>query len=312
MRFYSIVISDDDGTELKRFSSVTDTGINNPGALNIEIDVPLYQIDAPINGAFIKIWGISLQDIGAAFDLNNKRLKLYAGMGKGLPLANPDQQGIILQGQIQQAFGNWQGTTQTLDLIVNADMGTNSTAKNIILNWKKGIELSTAIENTLKAAFPEYTLEINIKDNLKLNQNETGFFQTLPQFAQYCRSVSINIIGGTYQGIGFIIRENSIIVFDGTSENEPFDIDFKDLIGQPTWIGLGQIQFKTMMRADLNVSDYITMPQGPIQNTAQSYSQYRDQVDFKGVFMLDAIRHIGNFRQPDGDSWVTVFNAHIP
>lgn len=313
MRYYTIIISDaETGEEVRRFSSLNENGLNNPSALNIDLDVPVYSLANPIGAAFIKIWGISIQDIGAAFDLNKQKLKLYAGMTKGLPLANPEQAGLILEGEIQQAFGNWEDTTQTLDLIVSADGGTNENPKNIILNWAQGVSLAEAIKLTLNTAFPEYTVTIDIDENIKLNQPEVGYFQTISQFAQYVKAVSINIIGGDYLGVEILVRENEFIVFDGSTQQEPLEIDFKDLIGQPTWIGLGQIQFKCVMRADLTVNDYVKLPKGQQTTTAQSYSQYKNQTDFKGVFQIDAVRFLGSFRQQDGGSWVTVFNAHVP
>lgn len=313
MRYYTIIITDPDtNDELVRYTSIVETGVNNPGALNIELDVPVYALDAPVGAATIRVWGISIQEIGAAFDLNQKLIKVYAGMGKGLPLASPDQAGLILQGQIQQAFGNWEGTNQTLDLIVNADSGTQTAPKNIILNWKKGVNLANAIESTMAVAFPDFTTSVNISDKLVLNQDEQGYYQTMIQFAQYIKNVSRHIVGGTYSGVNIVIKEKEFVVYDGSTPTDPFPIAFTDLIGQPTWLGLGQIQFKCVMRADITVSDFVSLPEGQTTTTAQSYSQYRNKSDFQGAFMIDAVRHVGNFRQADAASWVTVFNAHIP
>jgi hypothetical protein len=33
------------------------------------------------------------------------------------------------------------------------------------------------------------------------------------------------------------------------------------------------------------------------------------QVSFQGKFQIATVRHVGNFRQPTGDAWVTVFEA---
>lgn len=313
MRYYTAIISDPDtGEEIRRYTSLTPTGINNPSALNVELDIPVYTVDAPVGAAFLKVWGISIKDIGAAFDLNQKTIKIYAGMSAGLPLSNPEQAGLILQGQVQQAFGNWQDTSQSIDLIINADGGTAQVPKNIVLNWKKGLSLAQAISSTLGVAFPSYTATIDIDEKLILNQDEVGYFETITQFAQYIKTVSQNILKGTYQGVSIVIKEKEFVVFDGSSQEDPLEIAFTDLIGQPTWIGLGQLQFKCVMRADLLVSDFVRLPQGQAVTTAQSYSQFRNQTDFQGTFQIDAIRHIGNFRQPDAASWVTVFNAHIP
>lgn len=313
MRYYTIVITDPKtNTEIRRYTSLTALGQNNPGALNIELDANVYALDAPIGAATVKIWGIGIEEIGAAFDLNEKRVQVYAGMSRGLPLANPTQAGLILSGMIQQAFGNWEGVNMSLDLIVNADSGTQNAPKNIVLNWKKGQKLADAIRSTLSVAFPDFTSDIQISDKLVLNQDEHSYYQSALQFAKYIKEVSQHIMGGTYRGVAITIKENGFVVYDGSTQKEPKSIVFTDLIGQPTWLGLGQIQFKCVMRADLQVSDFVTLPRGQATTTAQSYSQFRKKADFQGSFMLDAVRHVGNFRQADAASWVTVFNAHVP
>ena len=43
---------------------------------------------------------------------------------------------------------------------------------------------------------------------------------------------------------------------------------------------------------------------------ASSYSQFRDAAAFTGDFLVSSVRLLGNSRQPDANSWVTVINAH--
>ena len=35
-------------------------------------------------------------------------IKMWVGMSKGLPLAKPAQQGLVLEGTVWQVLGNWQ------------------------------------------------------------------------------------------------------------------------------------------------------------------------------------------------------------
>lgn len=118
MRFYDIQISDPaSGTQLARFTSydfVNQATI--PGALNIELDIPVAPYFVPDVSAYVSVWGIGLQNIAQARDFNNLAIKVYGGMKKGLPLAKPQQAGLLIAGEIQQAYGNWIGTEQTLDL----------------------------------------------------------------------------------------------------------------------------------------------------------------------------------------------------
>src|SRR6202012_5056198 len=95
VRFYDIVITDPDtGKQVKRFTSYLN-GKTDPGALDIEIDLPVASFAQPMgsSGAFVRIWGISLADIGQASNLNGKRISISGGIQKGLPLANPQQSG---------------------------------------------------------------------------------------------------------------------------------------------------------------------------------------------------------------------------
>lgn len=64
------------------------------------------------------------------------------------------------------------------------------------------------------------------------------------------------------------------------------------------------------MRADLDVWDPITMPQTVVINTQQAASALLNQrAAFQGGFVVQSIRHVGNYRQPSADAWVSVFDA---
>ena len=284
-------------------------GVTLPGALNIELDVPVYDFANPTGAAVLRVWGVGLKQIGQSSDMNGKTIQIYAGMAKGLPLANPAQAGLILQGTIFQAFGNWQGVNQTLDFVIYPQTGSADSPMNIVLDWKAGAPLSTAIGTTLQTAFPTYTQTINISPNLVLPNDEPGYYQSLAQFSRYISDISKKIIGGTYSGVRIIIKNGAFYVYDGTTPTTPKPIVFTDLIGQPTWIDLATIQIPCVLRADLQVGDYISMPQTQVITSAQSYSQYRNSLVFQGSFQIVYVRHVGNFRQPDGTSWITVINA---
>lgn len=310
MRYYSIQISNSDGSSFRTYTSFAN-GKNIPGALNVYLDIPVVPFHQPMGASLIRIWGISLQEIGQASDLNNKLVKVFGGFQKGLPLANPAQAGLLVQGMIFQAFGNWVGKEQTLDLILQPATGTIEAPKNIVLNWKKGSTLASTLAPTLSTAFPGFKQDIQISSKLVLPNDEPGFYQTLTQFAQYINGVSKNIIkDDTYQGVSILLKEDTVTVYDGTTQTTPRQIQFQDLIGQPTWIESPLIQFKTAMRADLDIGDFVLMPKNAIATTTEaSQSQYRSKSAFQGTFQLNQVRHVGDFRQGDAASWVTVFNA---
>lgn len=285
-------------------------GRSLPGALNIEMDVVVVPFGTPAGGSFIRIQGVSLQEIGQSSDLNGFQIAVYGGMQKGLPLANPLQAGLLLQGNIFQAFGNYIGTDMSLDLIISADDGTIEKPKNIVHFWLKGTPLKDAIEATLTTAFPGYTADIEISPNLVYTEDSVGYYQTVEQYAAYIEDVSKAIIGGTYDGVKVSLTEKTFFVYDGSLASVPRQIEFKDLIGQPTWIGPGMMQFKCAMRADIVLGDTVKLPQGLVTTNASAQASQIDlKSSFQGSFLVNQVRHAGNFRQPDAESWVTVIDA---
>lgn len=309
MRYYAIKLFDASGGLVREWASAPG-GKNDPGALNVELDVPVVSFATPMGNAFVRVWGISLREIGQASDLNGKRIEVYAGMSKGLPLANPRQAGLILSGTVLQAFGNWVGTNQTLDMIVTVGGGSPDDPKNIVLNWKKGTPLATALASTLSTAFPDVKQNIAIDPKVVLAADEVGFYGSMTQFAAYLKEVSRTIIGGTYPGVDVVLKDGTFSAFDGSTPTTPKVIAFNDLIGQPTWIGPLEMQFNAIMRADLSVGDYMTLPRGQVTVTAESLSQYRNASVFQGTFVATLLRHVGNFRNPSGESWITTVNAY--
>lgn len=305
MRYYKIVVGD------RTWESYTG-GKNVPGALNVELDIPVTAYASPFGAGGVSIWGVSLQDIGQASDFNGKNITIYAGFQKGLPLANPGQSGIIVQGSVFQATGNWIDVNQNLFFVIQPSTGTNATPENIILNWKKGTKLADALQTTLSTALPDLTLDIKISDNLVLAADEYGYYQTLTQFASYVKIASQNIIGGNYAGVDMTISDTTIKIYDGSTQTSPTQIAFQDMIGQPTWLNNLTVQTHFAMRADLAVGDYIKFPAA--QTTTNPGSTFpggpSQKSVFQGVFQINQMRHVGNFRQPDAESWVTVVDAN--
>lgn len=305
MRWYKIVV---DG-------GPTYDSTNDPNALNIELDIPVSAEALPKSGAFVRVWGIALPDLLNAKSLNKKNISVYAGMNTGLPLANPAQQGLIVKGSIFPAFGNWVMTDMTLDMILQGPFGESNPSKpaNVIHNWPKGQQLSQAIEQTLKTAFPKFTPKININPNLVLAYTDTGFYQTIGQYATYIQQISRSIINSPdYHGVHIMAQGNNLIVADGTNPPQPKQVNFQDLIGQPIWIGPNEVQFKCVMRGDFNLGDVVTLPKTLASLNGNSGSQFSGSAAsnlIQGKFLINQIRHTGNFRQPDWASWCSTFNG---
>ena len=80
-----------------------------------------------------------------------------------------------------------------------------------------------------------------------------------------------------------------------------------------------QIQVTTCLRGDLNpYTSYITLPE---TNVTQSYAGAVGQMtstvagangnllNFQGTWQVTGLRHIGKFRSPSMDAWITVITA---
>jgi len=290
-------------------------GVNIPGALNVEFDVPFSAFATPTGpGAYIKIWGVSLAEVFQAADLNGMSIEVYAGMIKGLPLAKPEQFGLIAQGTINQAFGNWLGIEMSIDFIVVADMGTADAPKNIILNWAQGQTLQSALTATFATAFPNAPVTFAISGNLVAPESIVGYYATVTELAKDVLAASLYIMNDpTYLGVQIFQKGGAFSIYDGTSAGTPKPLAFEDFIGQPTWIDQGTVQFKCNLRADLSVGDYVSFPTVVATQTASGASPFgsalKNKSSFEGTFQITDGHQFANFRQPPGESWNTTFNA---
>jgi hypothetical protein len=293
----------------------------DPGALNVEFDFPVYNFHQSQGRQWTRVHGIGLQMIGQAANLNGANIQLSAGMKPGLPLATAAaaQAGLLLQGTVFQAFGNWEGTNQTLELVCNPGADNVS---NISWNWPPGMPMSSAIQQTLQRAFPTYSISINIGPNLFLANTEPGTYRNLQAFASYLNEISLkaggSVYGEKYPGILMAVTGNTIVVYDTQGPTPPkmIQLAFQDLIGQPTWITATQISFKTVLRGDIGLGMVVKFPQGinaPYAltsiNAAYPGQPVSNRSAFQGPFLVSEVHHFANFRQADAQSWNTSFVA---
>ena len=263
----------------------------------------------------LTVHGISLQDLTQAQQFAGMQLTLKGGMQAGLPLANPRQAGLITAGYIYQSFGNWEGTEMTLDFVVLPPIYTFQSPGNLVLNWRANTTLSSALTQCLKVAYPSIPVSVNLTTDAVQAHDEAVYFSTFDQMAQWVMQITeIRTLNPVYM----VNQGGRIEVFDSGYKPETIQIQFTDLVGQPTWIAANTMQVKMVLRADIQVGSIVTMPQG-LQSTpgivltsASAYpSQIKYKTAFKGKFFVKELRHIGNFRTPDGSSWVTVANCTV-
>ena len=293
------------------------------GAQQIEFLLPVTSYDQPAGQGWLRIWGPTKAQISLASDFNQAPIQIYGGMQPGLPLAtaavNDGQAGLLCAGEIYQAFGNWQGLTQTLEFIITSDLGTSQdNPANLQFIWKKGQSMGSVLENCLNIAFPGTTITVNVDSRLVLPQDEAVVFQTLQQFGAYVTGISTDILkqatdGTPYQGVKIFRDGNGIKAMDGSNSTpQPINIKQQDIIGQPTWLGANTIQFNTVLRSDITIASLVTLPvTAGLQAVTNSNSASNARVKnaFEGNWIIQSIQHCGNSRDPNAQSWITNFIA---
>lgn len=331
MRYYDLTVTPYDkatglpgSTPFRRWTSHQGAKFD-PAALNIEFDIPVVPFATPTGGQTITIEGISLQDLQQATQFGSlvdnagavtqpgMYFSLKAGMTNGLPLANPKQAGLICAGQIFQSFGNWEGTNMSLSFVIFPGVYSLAYPGNFVLNWKKGITLAAALQNCLETAFPSIPVKVTIGANLVNNFDSIHFTATLEGLAKWVGDWT----KAKYNDeVHITVQAGTILVYDSTYTPTPIEIQFADLIGQPVWVKPNQMQIKLVMRGDLQLGSLIKMPQG-FQDFPGLVTTYAGSLPsslkyasaFKGNFVINQMRHIGNSRTPDGQAWVTVINC---
>jgi hypothetical protein len=301
--------------------------VADPGALNIELDVPVTQLAKPQGAARLKIWGVGLPMLGQSSQLAGMNVQLSAGMSAGLPLANPAQAGVILRGVVFQAWGSWEGTNQTLDmLILPGPPGTTANIfdRSVSFSWPAGSSLADAINAALAAAMPEFKRQVFIDPRLVLPNDEHGYYANPSQWAGYILGITqplgAQLLGFSYPGVKIVATGDTIYVFDGTQNGSSpvVPLQFQDFIGQPTWISGTEIQFNTVLRANIGVGNTVKFPTeiltpyaltSPAAAVPGNSVPVNSKIAFQGTFTVTDVHHYGNFRDPDGLSWVTAFRA---
>lgn len=368
MRYYKLVITDADtgavfvpdsstgvllrqppGAGVASFVSHLPTAAGglryNPGCAQIEFNIPVGPYAIPQPGSFIRIWGVGVQAVGSASDLNQQNFALYGGMQLGIAgqsgLANPAQAGLLAQGQIFQGFGNWQGTEQTIDLICIAGDAEPVTGA-IIFNWTPGQSLQDALTQSFSNSYPNYDLSFDIDPGLQTQGTVShvayppdalaSFNAWLQQLTQIQgQSLGFDLLQAVnapapspldttnYLGVQITLQGTTLKVWDSaTFAPKVWQLNFQDLIGQPTWLRVNQLTFKTVMRADIQLGDDILFPKNLIPpygllspDSAFPGAPNRASTVFKGRFNVVEIHHYANYRQPDADSWNTTFVANL-
>ncbi len=321
-RYYDITINDPlTGKAVKQWSSHPN-GIYDPQAQNVEFDILAYSYAIPKGASTVTIEGIDIADIGQANSYTGFPVTIKGGMKDGLPLANPSQAGFLLSGQVFQGFGNWEGTDMTLDLVVMASPYTYDQPGNFVLNLPAGGQYGPAIKAMLQGVFGASNLVVNVSPNRVSSSKKAHvfYYHTLEQASEALSTMTQGQLCAADPGVVITLAGNgTVLVFDYSEPSGVKNLSFYDFVGQPTWIGPLELQVKMVLRADLSVGTMVKMPEfkksplpnapGIVTTQAGSLPGYTAQNSiFQGDFFVTSLRHVGNFRDPNGASWVTIAN----
>ena len=82
------------------------------------------------------------------------------------------------------------------------------------------------------------------------------------------RDASRDIVKGAYTGVAIYPQGASFVASDSSvTPAKVTQLNFQDLIGQPTWIDSPLIQIKTVMRGDIALGQSIKLPPGVLTTT---------------------------------------------
>lgn len=346
MRFYQIKILKNDALWIPpsmKALGATDAsytsfvnGQHLTSALDISFDIPIAYADAPEGGEIVKVYGCGLQDLAQSTNLVGCKIEIRAGMKKGLPLAIPKTPDIIVKAHIESAWGEWNGPVIALNMLLRAgDEDDPAVAQpNVTFHWLDGQPMANAIAATLRNSFTNPNLQIAISDKLKVKGNQDGFYGTLGQFASAVKQYTMakqfaglkRLDGTPWQGVQIRLDGDTIVVSDGTVAADTLSIkqlDFIDLIGQPSWQEQDLIQVTTVLRGDIQLDDVVKLPSSlkspyvvqsgttaPYENGDPSGSA--NPLIFQGSFSVESIHHHARFRQADAPSWTTLYTMSTP
>jgi hypothetical protein len=209
-----------------------------------------------------------------------------------------------------------------LNLLVFPSLYTYGTPGNFVLNWITGTSLQDALTVALNTAFPNVGIVFNLSKTYTLGRSVQSLHNTLSQLAALVKSTTAT---PGFSGVTISTPiNNTIVVSDNlnvTGQQQPKQIKYTDLIGQPTWVNTASMMVTTVMRGDIQVGSVVTMPQGPggpgqvtlagVGSSGQSVqpSNINYATAFQGQFRVNAIRQIGNSRDTGPTAWVTMFQC---
>jgi len=242
-------------------------------------------------------------------------------------LVDPGSILTAIGGQILSDFNLGPATSQVGGM-VGSFFGGGSFAPlsapiNMIHNMLPNMPMSSAIQQTLSTAFPQANVNVVISDALKLMYQDAGMYQSVEQYAGYIQKLSQSIMGSKqYPGVQLTSYNQTLTATDFTKTIGTSDINYLELIGQPTWLTIVTISVKVVLRGGLHISWGCTLPQTLVGfSGADAFAggpapDQRTHITLPGDYVVTRVLHIGDFRNPDGAAWSTnyemITTASVP
>ncbi|UMM63145.1 hypothetical protein [Aristophania vespae] len=319
LRFSSFVNQKTEGAGFEA-GGTPGTGIYDPGALDIHFEIDEVDVTTA-SKSVITIRGIDIKTIGQASNLQGAQIRLLAGTSTPPHHIYNGQKrkwGLILEGTVFSSFGTWEETEMSLQLYVTPY--TTGKSFQFLTHARKGLELKYLIYREIARNFPNCTIEMNVKKNPLLPEAMQGSYSKFDEFVHFVKDTWKQL---TNEFILITSRGRIIYVADQSASQEPLEIKFTELIGQPSWNGSKEISFICPVRSDIKVTDIVTLPSfssshnnSPGTNAWGSIKLPKDPVPlpkdrslFSGQFMITDLHHLGQFRSEKGLQWVTSYKA---
>lgn len=197
----------------------------DPGALHVLMDLPVSTFDVVNGNAYLEIRGVDIATINQASNLQGAQISIQGGMGKGLPLAKPDQAGTLISGSVYRAYGNWLNTDMSLNLLIQpfTEPQTGSTYPPFVWHWQVGQDIQDAIKYTITHAMDGYTCDFSgMSGTIMGVADQAGVYQDITAFAAVLQSdsLSVNQTKG-YRGIRFFVSGKVFYFYDTADASNP-------------------------------------------------------------------------------------------
>ena len=183
--------------------------------------------------------------------------------------------------------------------------------------------MSSAIRSAITEAYPGYTVKSYLAYDPIAIVDDTHCSPSIFTFRDYIARITSRVAGYSLELNGVDIcldNTGSIInlynIFNAPVAANPVQIAFNDLQGQPVYFGpsnnTAAVQTALNLRYDLALGGRFAFPTqvatGYLLNQPASGTATlaKNNSALTGTFTITTLRHVGRFRDPHGESWVTI------